>query len=92
MGLSPTCAVIVNGAHSLQATFVDRWPLKVTYTGGGTAHITSSPAGLDCGAVCRADFAPGTLVTLTAVPADDTYIVDWGICRECRELPTDVRC
>lgn len=77
--LSTTCTVIINGAHSLQARFVDRWQLKVTYTGGGSAHITSSSGGLDCGAICSADFAPGTVTTLTAIPADDTYIVDWGI-------------
>jgi hypothetical protein len=35
-------------------------------TGGGT--VTSSPAGIDCGATCSGNFASGSLVTLTATP------------------------
>ena len=29
--------------------------------GSGTGTVTSSPAGIDCGTVCRADFAPNTV-------------------------------
>jgi hypothetical protein len=39
------------------------------YSSGFGGTVTSSPAGLDCGADCIAGFAAGTTVTLTASPA-----------------------
>ena len=41
--------------------------------------MTSSPAGIDCGTVCAASFAPGSTVTLSSTPAGDTYLSDWGL-------------
>ena len=43
------------------------YTFKVVLSGGGT--VTSSPAGINCGAVCSAVFPMGTTVTLKAVPA-----------------------
>src|SRR5207253_11188022 len=37
--------------------------LTVAVTGGG--RVTSSPAGIECGAICSASFAEGTQVTLS---------------------------
>jgi List-Bact-rpt repeat protein/hemolysin type calcium-binding protein len=43
--------------------------LSVTNSGNGSGTIASSPAGIDCGATCSAQYADGTQVTLTATPA-----------------------
>jgi hypothetical protein len=37
-----------------------------TVTLAGTGTVTSSPAGIDCGATCSGDFDGGTMATLTA--------------------------
>lgn len=44
--------------------------------GGGS--VSSMPAGIDCGATCMADFALGTMVTLTATPSGDSAFVGWS--------------
>jgi sugar lactone lactonase YvrE len=41
-------------------------PLVVTPAGTGGGTVASSPAGINCGATCRASFPPDTVVTLTA--------------------------
>jgi hypothetical protein len=43
-----------------------RRTLTVTKTGGGAGAVTSSPAGVDCGQTCSADFDEGTEITLAA--------------------------
>ena len=52
--------------------------LTVQLTGTGT--VTSSPAGINCGATCSAQFATGTPVTLTAAPTAPATSVTWGNC------------
>jgi hypothetical protein len=50
--------------------------LTVSVTGNGT--VSSSPAGIDCGATCAAQFALGSSVTLTGTPAADSAFVGWS--------------
>lgn len=40
--------------------------------------VTSDPAGVDCGTTCSADFSHGTVVELTAVPAEDCIFTSWS--------------
>ena len=40
---------------------------------GGTGNVTSSPAGIDCGATCAASFASGTSITLFASPTTGRF-------------------
>lgn len=54
--------------------------LTVAKTGTGSGTVTSSPAGIDCGATCSAQFSRGTTVTLTAVPAAGSSIQGWSGC------------
>ena len=42
--------------------------LTVVKNGSGSGTVTSSPAGINCGAMCSATFPAGTAVTLTATP------------------------
>ena len=49
--------------------------------GPGTGTITSSPAGIDCGAgqtACAATFTAGSSVTLTATPDQFSAFTGWG--------------
>lgn len=55
--------------------------LTVSRTGAGTGTVTSSPAAIDCGAICSAGFTFGTSVTLTAKAASDSAFTGWsGAC------------
>jgi len=49
----------------------------VQKSGGGGGTITSSPAGINCGATCTANFANGASVTLTATPAAGSTFLGW---------------
>ena len=40
---------------------------------GGTGHVASSPAGIDCGATCAASFVSGTSITLFASPTTGRF-------------------
>ena len=55
--------------------------LSVTKPGTGSGTVTSTPAGIDCGATCSASFSSGTAVTLTATPATGSDFTGWsGAC------------
>jgi hypothetical protein len=47
----------------------------------GTGTVSSSPAGISCGAVCSTAYRAGTSVTLSAVPAAGSVFAGWtGAC------------
>jgi len=51
--------------------------LTVSKTGAGSGTVTSSPAGINCGATCAASYAIATQVTLTATPAAGSTFTGW---------------
>ncbi|MDQ3880089.1 MAG: hypothetical protein M3295_03295 [Chloroflexota bacterium] len=51
--------------------------LSVEKTGTGQGTVTSSPAGIDCGAVCTANFEQGDEVALTAKREGASRFVGW---------------
>lgn len=86
-GKKPSCRVSMKGARSVGATFTQNsttnvttsYSLNVAVSGSGT--ITSSPAGISCGATCSATYASGTSVTLTAAAASGYSFAGWsGVC------------
>ncbi len=73
---APGVSVLLNGSTPGGAI-----TLSVGKTGSGHGQVTSSPAGIACGATCSYSFAAGTLVTLTATPASDSTFTGWsGAC------------
>jgi acid phosphatase type 7 len=56
--------------------------LTVTKSGIGTGTVVSSPAAIDCGSTCQADFKETARVTLTPTPHSDCVFRGWtGACK-----------
>lgn len=54
------------------------FPLRVTRTGTGSGQVTSSPAGISCGADCSESYSDGTRVTLTASASSGSTFAGWS--------------
>ncbi len=52
--------------------------LTVEVGGPGRGTVTSTPAGIACGADCMEGYAPGTVVTLSATPAAGSRFTSWS--------------
>jgi PASTA domain/Divergent InlB B-repeat domain len=52
--------------------------LTVATYGDGAGTVTSSPAGIACGATCSHDYPNGTIVTLSAAPASNSTFAGWS--------------
>lgn len=78
------CTLNLAADTHVTATFspAPRYLLTVKVSGKGT--VTSTPAGIDCGANCVAPVVSGTAVTLSAVPFDSRYgFTGWkGACTD----------
>jgi hypothetical protein len=78
------CTVSMTAARSVTATFnssATTFALSVSKAGGGSGTVTSSPAGINCGATCSANFASTASVTLTAAAASGSTFAGWsGAC------------
>lgn len=96
-GNASTCTVTLNAEAAVTATFVavagggggvgggggggggTTFTLSVSTSNPGT--VVSTPAGIDCGKSCSAKFAPGTAVSLVAVPPPGKTFIGWsGAC------------
>ena len=70
-----------SGTVNVTVNPVDEPRQTLTVTRIGNARITSSPAGIDCGDICSAEFELGTVVTLTATPDPGWTFSGWtGAC------------
>jgi PKD domain/Divergent InlB B-repeat domain len=75
------CEVAISAAKEVTASFVRKTPLlTVTPGGSGSGHVTSNPAGIDCGVTCSKSFAFGTVVKLAAASDAGSKPVTWGGC------------
>ncbi len=80
-----TCTVIMSEARAVNAEFAVVPPvppvlfnLAVSKSGTGGGTVTSSPAGINCGADCSESLVDGSSVTLTAKPTTGSSFVGWS--------------
>jgi subtilisin family serine protease len=52
--------------------------LTIIKASSGSGTVTSSPVGINCGAVCSADYVKDTVVTLTATPSPGSFFIGWS--------------
>ncbi|MBC7625325.1 MAG: hypothetical protein H7232_18325 [Aeromicrobium sp.] len=52
--------------------------VRIEGVGGGSGVVMSSPAGINCGALCVWNFAPNTSVVLQAAPRVGSTFVGWS--------------
>jgi hypothetical protein len=52
--------------------------IAVSSNGTGSGTVSSSPGGIVCGTSCSGSYASGTVLTLTAAPAQGSTFVGWG--------------
>jgi uncharacterized repeat protein (TIGR01451 family) len=74
---------MANNTATISATVgaATNFTLTVAEAGTGTGTVTSAPTGINCGTACAANFASGTMVTLTAAPATGSTFAGWsGAC------------
>jgi hypothetical protein len=79
---SGSCTVTMDSTKSVSAAFnVQTFTLTVTKSGTGSGTVTSSPAGISCGATCSTSYNSGTVVTLTATLDSGMTFTGWsGAC------------
>lgn len=74
--------VIVGRTFDNIVTVLDLVPppnkIVVQKAGNGGGSVTSTPAGISCGATCAFAFANGASVTLTATPAVGSTFLGWA--------------
>ena len=73
-GTTHTASTITQMVQAAAGQFT----LTVSKAGSGSGSVTSSPAGIDCGATCAASFGSGTSVTLTAVADSGSTFSGWS--------------
>ena len=76
-GTNTTCSVAMTSARTVSAAFLPLRKLTVTTSGRGSGRVSSSPAGVDCGATCTATFPTGTTVTLAVAPSAGSVFKSW---------------
>jgi hypothetical protein len=76
------CVVSMTAAKSVTATFtINTYALTISKDGTGNGMVTSSPAGIICGADCSESYIYNTSVTLTATPDTGSTFTGWsGAC------------
>jgi uncharacterized repeat protein (TIGR03803 family) len=77
----PTILLFAALFGPVPSTEAQTFDLAVSSAGTGGGTVTSSPAGVDCGATCTGTFNGSTLVTLTAAPNATSVFTGWsGAC------------
>lgn len=78
-GTALTCTLTLYTDQTVTANFVPVFTLSVATTGSGT--VASNPVGINCGAICSANFTTGQAVNLTATPSPGSVFSYWsGAC------------
>ena len=59
--------------------------LTVAMSGSGVGTVRSSPAGIECGTLCQAQFPAGSTVSLTRTPDGQSSVSGWGGDADCSD-------
>jgi hypothetical protein len=76
------CTVLMDQIRNVDANYVTRtYALSISRSGSGGGTVTSTPAGINCGSTCSANFDQGQMVTLTALENFGSTFMGWsGYC------------
>jgi List-Bact-rpt repeat protein len=85
---SEPCELTMDEEKSVTALF-EAPTLAVSKIGTGSGTVTSSPAGINCGVTCEAEFPEGEEVTLTASPSIGSEFAGWS---GCDAEPSETEC
>ncbi|MGE5282145.1 MAG: InlB B-repeat-containing protein [Chloroflexota bacterium] len=78
---SGACELTMEGEKSVTAVFEPAiYLLEVEVEGLGSGTVTSSPAGINCGSECVAEYEAGETVTLTATAEPGSEFIEWFGC------------
>jgi hypothetical protein len=77
-GSGTTCVTQAVELANIDVTFTIKPLITVTKDGTGSGTVTSTPAGIDCGAGCNEHFVFNSNVTLTAAPAVGSDFAGWS--------------
>ena len=82
-------SVTMNGPRACIATFnmspVGTFALTVSKTGSGSGTVTTSPAGINCGADCTESYEEGTIVILIPNPGAGSTFAGWSGGGDCTD-------
>ena len=71
--------------ESCATTAADSFALTISRVGTGSGSVTSSPAGISCGADCTETYTSGTTVTLSAIAAAGSVFSGWSGPADCTD-------
>ncbi len=83
------CHVTMDDIKAVKATF-SQPALTVVKEGAGSATITSTPAGIDCGPTCVANFPVGETVFLTPSVSPGSKFKSWSGCDAVEGLEEEI--
>jgi uncharacterized delta-60 repeat protein len=91
-----SCTLTMSTDQAATASFESDKTLTLRKAGSGTGTVSSSPAGISCGASCAHAFLHGTAVTLTAIASARSRFAGWsGACsgtgRNCTLTMSEAR-
>ncbi|MEN9681417.1 MAG: hypothetical protein RLZZ627_1310 [Pseudomonadota bacterium] len=78
-GTTSSCSVNLANPALVTANF-SQPSFALTVSKNGNGSVTSTPSGIDCGAICSATFTSGATVNLTAIPATGYLFSGWSGC------------
>jgi hypothetical protein len=77
-GIASAPVAVTIGSTSGSVGSCPAYKLSLAKAGAGSGTVTSSVAGIACGATCSHTYLDGTIVTLTAAPATGSQFVGWS--------------